>query len=535
VKSWTKKQAGFPSLRHLAIPYLRFPHEGQPGMADHAGLKPAADASSILSRTARGAGWTIGWRLSTRVIGFCSTLILVRLLTPQDFGIVSLAIGFFQALDSVVGFGVEGAIIRADRMDRSIYDAGFTINVVRGLFTSLVLAASAIPVARFFGSMQLVNVIYVLAAGWAISAFQNVGMVEFRRDLAFDMEFKVQIIPRLLALAVTIPAAFIWHSYWALVAGMMATRIITVVLGYMMHPFRPRFGVAGMPHIFSFSFWEWVIGLLGMLGGRADTVIIGRLLGTGAVGVYGVGGEIASLTGTEIVGPLCRALFSGFVAGRRAGDDGADTLLRVLSLLALITFPLSVGLSLVAYPVIKIGFGTEWLGAVPLVQVLGVSATVSLFSAIGETLFSAHAWLKTILGMTAMFTALRLALLLALIPHYGLLGGALAGAIMGLFQEVIYMGTVIRRLKIRLRAMLRCLIRPAGAVAIMAATLALAGLGWTDWDGNNAELGINLAVAVGLGALVYVASLIGLWLAAGRPAGAEADVLSIIKRLARHA
>jgi lipopolysaccharide exporter len=383
--------------------------------------------------------------------------------------------------------------------------------------------------------MQLVNVIYVLAAGWGISAFQNVGMVEFRRDLAFDMEFKVQIIPRLLALGVTIPAAFIWHSYWALVAGMMATRLITVGLSYLMHPFRPRFGVAGMPHIFSFSFWEWVIGLLGMLGGRADTVIIGRLLGAGAVGVYSVGGEIASLPGTEIVGPLCRALFSGFVASKREGNDGADTLLRVLSLLALITFPLSVGLSLVAYPVIKIGFGTEWLGAVPLVQILGVSATVGLFGSIGETLFSANAWLKTILGMTATFTAVRLALLLVLIPHFGLLGGALAGAIMGLFQEVIYMGTVIRRLKIRLRAMLACVVRPAGAVTLMAATLAYLGLGWTDWDGTNAELGINLAIAVGLGAFVYVVSLIGLWLVAGRPPGAEADALLIVKRSVRRA
>ena len=211
-----------------------------------AGLKPDADARSILSRTAKGAGWTIGWRFATRAIGFCSTLVLVRLLTPEDFGIVSLAIGFFQALDSVAGFGVEGAIIRADRADRTIYDAGFTINVVRGLFTSAVLVASAVPVAQFFGNAHLENVIYVLAAGWAVSAFQNIGVVEFRRRLAFDMEFKMQIIPRLLALAVTIPAAFIWHSYWALVAGIVATRLLTVGLSYVMHPYRPWFGVAGM-------------------------------------------------------------------------------------------------------------------------------------------------------------------------------------------------------------------------------------------------------------------------------------------------
>lgn len=495
------------------------------------GLKSDIKAASILSRTARGAGWTIGWRFSTRLLGFCSTLILVRLLTPEDFGIVSLAIGFFQALDLVAGFGVEGAIIRSDRVDRAIYDAGFTINVVRGAFTSVVLVASAIPVARFFGNAHLVNVIYVLAAGWALSAFQNIGIVEFRRQMAFHMEFKIQIIPRLLALAVTIPSAFIWHSYWALVAGMLATRVIAVVLSYAMHPFRPRFGIAGMRRIFGFSFWEWVIGLLGLVGSRADTIIIGRSLGASAVGVYGVGGEIASLPSSEIVAPLCRALFSGFVAERREGNDGSATLLRVLALLALLTFPLSVGLSLVAYPVVRLGFGTEWLGAVPLVQVLGIAATISLFSAVGEALFSAHAWLRSILSMMAVVTALRLLLLLVLIPRYGLLGGALATVTVGIVQEAMFMATVMRRLKMRLGAVMNSVIRPAASVAAMALALAATGLGWSNWDADDATLGVRLAAAVGLGAVVYVGSLAGLWFAMGRPAGAEADVALIINRI----
>ncbi len=498
------------------------------------GLKADLDAKSILSRTAKGAGWTIGWRFATRAIGFCSTLILVRLLTPEDFGIVSLAIGFFQTLDQVAGFGVEGAIIRANRADRAIYDSAFTINVVRGMFTSVVLIATAGPVARFFGNTHLVDVVYVLAAGWAISAFQNVGIIEFRRNLAFDMEFKIQIVPRVLALAVTIPAALVWHSYWALVGGIVATRILTVCLSYLMHPYRPRFGVAGMKHIFGFSFWEWIIGLLNMVGYRADTIIIGRMLGAGAVGVYGVGCEIASLPNSEIVAPLCRALFSGFVAQRREGNDGSNTMLRVLSILALLTFPLSVGLSLVADPIVRIGFGVEWVAAVPLIQLLGISATIGLFNAVGETLFSAHAWLKSILWMTALATVLRLLLLLIMISHFGLLGGAIAGAAMGLFQEAIYMGIAVRRLNLRLGLILGSVMRPAIAVVAMAVVLVWTGLGWHSATSDNAEAGINLLEAVTLGAAVYTSVLIGQWLAAGRPAGAEADLLLTLKRIASY-
>ena len=499
------------------------------------GLDAAAipEARSILKRTALGATWIIAWRFATRFIGMGSTLVLVRLLTPEDFGIVALATGFLQGLDAVAGFGVEGAIIRSDRADRAVYDSGFTINVARGVFTGAVMAAAATPVARFFNNMDLVLVIYVLAASWAIGSFQNIGMVEYRRQMAFDMEFKIKIIPRVLALAVTIPGAFIWHSYWALVAGLVATQVTTVVLSYMLHPYRPRFGTAGMRHIFGFSFWEWVIGLMNLVSSKADTVIIGRLLGPAAVGIYGVGGEIASLPSGEIVAPLCRALFSGFVAGRREGDDGAATLVRVMAVLALLTFPLNVGLSLVAYPVIKIAFGAEWLGAVPLVQVLGISMTISVLSAVGETLFSAHAWLKTLLWMTASIAGVRLVLLLVLIPRYGLLGGALAAAGVGVLQEAIYLATGMRRLKISALAVLRSVLRPALACAAMATVLAASGLGWNSRDGSAGQLGLELAEAVVAGACVYGATLLLLWLAAGRPAGPEADALAMARRAVR--
>jgi O-antigen/teichoic acid export membrane protein len=494
---------------------------------------PAGAARSVLRRTAKGAGWIIGWRFAKRFIGLGSTLILVRLLTPADFGIASLASGLIQGFDAMIAFGVDGAIIRIEAPDRAIYDAGFTINVVRGLLTSAVMAAAAVPIAHFFNNMALVAVIWVLAASWAVNAFQNIGMVEYRRQLAFDMEFKIKIIPRLLVLGITIPAALIWHSYWALIAGMVANGVLTVAFSYVFHPYRPRFGVAGIPRIFAFSFWEWIIGVTGLVGWRADTVIIGRLLGAASVGIYGVGGEISSLPNSELVAPLCRALFSGFVEEKREGNDGSATMIRVVAILAMITLPLNVGLSLVAYPVIKLGFGEAWLGAVPLVQIFGIGWSLGLFQAVGEALFSAHFWLKTILWMTTVTTVLRLALMLLLIPRFGMVGAAVAGSAVGVILEAIYIVVGLRRLKLGFGKLLASVIRPGLAVTAMAVVLNWAGLGWTGWNHVSQTLWIDFAGAVGLGAAVYVTTLLGLWHAAGRPDGAEADVLGIVRRALR--
>lgn len=496
-----------------------------------AGLHSLAREGSILSRTARGAGWIIGWRMTTRLLGVFSTLILVRLLLPSDFGVVTLAMSFLQGINSLSEVGVSEAIIRADRPDRSIYDAGFTINVIRSLATSIVMIALAIPLGHFFNNKHLANVIFVLSGIWALSGFENIGLIDFWRFLAFDKEFKIKILPRLLSIGVAIPAAFVWHSYWALVGAIGTSQVVTLILSYTMHPYRPRFGFAGVKQIAGFSFWMWVNSLIGLIGGRVTTVYIGRLFGAAGVGIYGVGVEVATLASAEIVAPLCRALFSGFAAARHEGDNGAETLLRVLSLMSLVIFPLSVGISLVAYPVIKLAFGPEWLKAVPIVEVMGVATTLTLFGSVSGMLFAAHSLVKTMVSMNFASMALRVALIVVLVPRYGLLGGALAVAAMDVAQQLLYLVMAVRRLKISLLLIVLRSIRPVLAVVIMSAVLVNLHLGWTAWSGDSQALGIKLAETIALGAVVYAASLIVLWLASGRPEGGETDAWLMVNRI----
>jgi lipopolysaccharide exporter len=500
-----------------------------------AGMHSLAKSGSILSRTAQGAGWVIGWRMTTRLLGLFSTFILVRLLTPTDFGIVALTMSFLQGISSLSEMGVQEAIIRADRSDRSIYDAGFTINVIRSISTSLILMLAAYPLGHFFHNKNLPGVIFALSAMFVLSGFENIGMVDFRRFLAFNMEFKIKIFPRLLSIGVAIPVAYYTHSYWALVAAIWTGQLMTLILSYTMHPYRPRFSFAGMGQIAGFSFWMWVNSLIGLVGGRVTTIYLGRLLGAGAIGIYGVGMEVATLASAEIVAPMGRALFSGFAAARKEGDNGAETMLRVLSLMSLVTFPLSVGTSLVAYPIIRIGFGPEWLTAVPIVQVVGVATTLTLFGAVSGTLFAAHAWLKSMVWMNIASMVLRVVLAVVLIPRYGILGGALAVAAMDVLQQLLYLIMAVRRLKLRLFVILMRSIRPIIGVVIMTVILTRLNLAWTDWPGTIQQLSWRLAETVALGGVIYTVSVILMWLGAGRPIGGETDALLMINRMLKRA
>ncbi len=362
-------------------------------------MAEATAKGSILARTAQGAGWTIAWRVATRLLGLVSTLVLVRLLAPGDFGLIALAAAFAGALEACLTLGVYDQIIRARNPGRALYDTAFTLNLLRGLGVAALLAAMAVPAGAWFGDERLTSVLLALAASAAASGLTNIGVADFRRDLTFDREFLLLLLPRLAGIALTVTLAFLLRSHWALVAGILVNRLGEVAMGYAMHPFRPRLSLAAWRDLAGVSFWAWAINVATMLRDQAGNLIVGRLLGPTQVGIYSVGQEIATLPTAEVVGPLYRAAMPGFAAAlREPGGLGAAraAYLRIIGLTALLTIPAGVGVSAIAGPATAVGLGQGWLEAVPLIAILGLASTPSVFGVVGAALLTAQARLKAV-------------------------------------------------------------------------------------------------------------------------------------------
>ncbi len=502
---------------------------------------PAADAvlaggadrtgDDILARTARGAGWIIGWRLATRLVGLVNTLILVRLLAPADFGLVSLAFAFTTSLDALSSIGVEEALIRQANPDRALYDTGFTINAARGVASGAVMVLAAPFVARFFGDPRLTQVMLALAASAVMAGLVNIGTVEFRRAIAFDKEFQLLVVPRLVSVVVTVLAALAWHSYWALIVGILTSRLFALGFSYRLHPYRPRPSLAAWRVLAGFSLWTWLLSMVQLVRDRSDSFVIGRMLGTTGVGVFAVGSEVAWLPSSELVEPLCRACFSGFAAARHGGSAGgsAAMFVRVVAAMLLLTLPAGLGLSLVADPVIRIAFGPDWLGAIPLVRVLGIAGTLTIFGYTSSTLLSAHSQLRAILGVNLCMAALRVVLLVALVAAYGLVGGAVAVLVSIALEQATYLALTFRRFHVRPAVLLGQTWRVLAAAAAMTGVLRVTGLGWVAMPGDGLVMVRGLAMAVVLGAATYAGVLALLWLGCGRPPGAEADLAAVLR------
>jgi lipopolysaccharide exporter len=185
------------------------------------GLEDVKPGASLVRLTAIGATWMVAWRMVTRILGLASTLILARVLVPADFGLLAMATTFAAAVEAFSQLGLQDALVRHPRGE-ALMDTAFTLQVGRAILTSLLVALAAPAAAWWFEEPRLVPVLLILAVSSLVAGAENVGIVEFRREMRYDKQFILLSGPRLLQVAVTIPLALCcratgrcWPASWS--------------------------------------------------------------------------------------------------------------------------------------------------------------------------------------------------------------------------------------------------------------------------------------------------------------------------------
>jgi O-antigen/teichoic acid export membrane protein len=340
---------------------------------------------------ATGAAWMLLFRLVDRSIGLISTLILARLLIPADFGVVAMAMSIVAGLEIMTAFSFDLALIQRRDSDRRHYDAAWTLNVLFGLTNAAVLVLVAGAVANFYREPRVQGVILWLALYAALQGFANIGVIAFQKELQFHRDFLLRVIKKLCGFAVTISLAFALRSFWALVAGMLATAVCGLVLSYVMHPYRPRLGLSGCRELLHFSWWVLINNILIFVAHRSSDLFIGRHAGPQALGIYNVAYEISNLPTTEMVFPISRAVYPAYSRMASNLPDLRRGYLDVLSVILLAVTGRTWNAAL-ADPLVRVLLGEKWLEAIPIIPVLcmfgiiraAMSNSGSVFLALGD-------------------------------------------------------------------------------------------------------------------------------------------------------
>ena len=174
---------------------------------------------TLLEKMAHGAAWMVGARFAIKILGLLSTLILVRLLLPADFGLVALATALVAGLQLLKTFGFEVALIQDQNATPGKYNAAWTVNLSFSVLIAVVLVLLAPFASEFYSDERLKLVLYALSFSMLLQGIENIGIVDFRKNLEFRKEFLFLFAKKLIGFCVTIPLAFALRNFWALVAG----------------------------------------------------------------------------------------------------------------------------------------------------------------------------------------------------------------------------------------------------------------------------------------------------------------------------
>lgn len=473
-----------------------------------------------------GALWMVLLKVAERSLGLVSTIILARILVPEDFGLVVLATTLAAVFEYLTEFGFDLALIRKEQIGKADYDTVFSLSILQGLVTAAGMVAIAGVAASFYEDERIGTILYWLAVAAVLSGFSNPGTVDFRRQFRLGEEFRLLFGGKLIGFVVALSAAFVWQHYGALVAGILARRIGLTILSYLLHPYRPGWTLSKAREILSFSIYLLANNILYFARERIDKLILGKLLPTHSLGLFAVGHEIATLPTSDLVLPIGRAIYPGYTKIQSDPQRLQSGFLLVLSATLALAMPAAIGLTVLAEPFIYLVFGPAWLEAVAVVQGLAIFGLLHLFYANTEPLFIAMGRPGLNPVLNALYLIVLIPALIMIVPDYGIWGAICALIAASLMTMVLHLGLALHLLNLSPVALISQLWRIIIASLVMGSSIFLITEP-VDHAWSAARL---LLTGTLMGTLIYGPCLLGLWWMSGRPDGAERRLIDLAMR-----
>ncbi len=314
--------------------------------------------------------WTLIQKWLVRGLGLFSTLILVRLLSPEDFGIValsSLVIGFFEVLGAS---GKIKYIIKKNNVSTADLNCAWTLNLLLRFTLTLVVFLSAPLFAAHLNEPKLILVLRCTCLILIIDSFKNIGLALELKAMNFKSTTQINVFSKLIAFIVTLSLAFHLKSYWALIIGTIVLKLCELAGSYILHSFRPKLSLTKITEQWSFSKWIFLTSISGFLRARLDILLLGANLGVKETGLYSVAEEFSVLPETEIIAPAMQPLYSVFSSMLNDHKKLENKVHQTIYLTYAFLIPCCIGISMLAEQITYVVLGEKWSEVVGLMQLL---------------------------------------------------------------------------------------------------------------------------------------------------------------------
>jgi O-antigen/teichoic acid export membrane protein len=457
---------------------------------------------SLKQKTFKGVIWSAIERFSTQGVQFLFGILLARLLTPNDYGMIAMLAIFMAVSQTFIDSGFGNALIR--KPDRNEADKAtvffFNIFMAGACYGIIFLAAPFI--AQFYGMPQLSDILRILAINLIIQAFGSIQRLNLTIDLNFKTLAKVSLIGAIIGGTAGLVCAYNGLGVWSLVVQQITTTSSRVVLFWTLVHWRPKtfFNKSSFKNMFGFGSKLLVSGLLNTLYENIYDLIIGKVFSADTLGNYSRANHFANFPSSNITGIFQRVTYPVLSKIQNDPDKLRTGYLKFLNMATLVIFPLMIGLSAVAKPFILLVLTDKWVNAILILQIICLAQMWYPVHAINLNILQVMGRSDLFLKLEVIKKIVGIIILCIAIPH-GIIAICFSqwvGTCFGLVINTYYSGKLLNaglwiQLKMYIPTLLNSLVM--GAIC-MGVTRIL----------PEQEYTLQLVLGIAAGAIYYIAS-----------------------------
>jgi len=402
---------------------------------------------SLQERVLRSGVWLLVGDGAARVAGLVKVAVLGRLLSPNDFGLMGVAVVLLGWLDSFTQTGISAALIQRPGVIVGYLDTAWTIQVLRGAGLAAFIAVVAPFWAHFFAAPAAVDLMRVAALVPLLRGCVNPAVVYLRKEVDFRREVLWRLSGVTAGLLVAVTAALAWRNVWALAASVVAAQAVETAFSYWIEPYRPRLraDVAQMRELVVLGRWFFWSNIVSFVGLQLDSVGVGKLLGATALGFYQMAHQLAFLPTAQLGTHVQGVIFPAF-SKLAAVADLRRALFRTLTLVASAVIPVALFLTLFADPLVLLVLGEKWRPVTPAVKVLAWAGAAAALTKVTGPLLQAAGRPELQVRASSQEALVLAVLLYPLIKTFGIVGPALALLVAALWSLAVQAALVARLL-----------------------------------------------------------------------------------------
>lgn len=327
--------------------------------------------NNLRKRTIQGLTWSGAAQFFSQMISFIITVFLARLLDPQEFGLITMITIFTGFAGLCMELGLGAAIIQKNDIEQRHLSSIFWINIFMGLVLSLVIACAGPGIARFYNEPILQPLTLLISVNFFIGSLGVVQMALLNKELAFQRLAVIQIISLLGAGTVGILLARAGYGAWSLAWQSTALTSMTMILLWFTGTWRPRweFDFTAVRELTGFGANLLGHKMLNYWMSNLDNFLIGRYIGSASLGIYSRAYQLMLLPMNQVSSVITRVMFPVLSSIHEDKKRIKQIYLKAIGQIALVTFPLMLGLLVTAPSFVPVVFGPKWNAIVPVLQV----------------------------------------------------------------------------------------------------------------------------------------------------------------------